>query len=217
MRCSYVRDIPVSQPSQWTTALGKRQYARIVHSWVQDIGLDSTAHGTHSMRRTKASLIIDAPRIIRSQGYSAEEHTIAAVAGLRLQQLRNLRAGRPRYRKQQHKADDRNGSVYHDEPLGQRQLPPVVVQIEDDTSTSGHEEEDKRGERHSRQPDGRSGVKQQRHCRSSQEAVQHRKRWGRLSIACEADTRHDEATDCRNGEQDGRRPKNQCSFHGVLL
>ena len=30
-----------------------RQYARIVDSWVADIGLDSTAYGTHSLRRTK--------------------------------------------------------------------------------------------------------------------------------------------------------------------
>lgn len=34
-----------------------RQYARIVKQWVAAIGLDSTAHGTHSMRRTKATLI----------------------------------------------------------------------------------------------------------------------------------------------------------------
>jgi integrase len=37
--------------------LGTRQYARIVDSWVTEIGLDSAAYGTHSMRRTKASLI----------------------------------------------------------------------------------------------------------------------------------------------------------------
>ncbi len=28
-----------------------RQYARIVHQWVSSIGLDSTAYGTHTMRR----------------------------------------------------------------------------------------------------------------------------------------------------------------------
>ncbi len=37
--------------------LGTRQYARIVDSWVQQIGLDPASYGTHSMRRTKASLI----------------------------------------------------------------------------------------------------------------------------------------------------------------
>ena len=37
--------------------LSTRQYARIVDSWVSEIGLDAAAYGTHSMRRTKASLI----------------------------------------------------------------------------------------------------------------------------------------------------------------
>jgi integrase len=37
--------------------LSTRQYARIVHAWVREIGLDSSAYGTHTMRRTKASLI----------------------------------------------------------------------------------------------------------------------------------------------------------------
>ena len=34
-----------------------RQYARLVKSWVARIGLDSNAYGTHSLRRTKATLI----------------------------------------------------------------------------------------------------------------------------------------------------------------
>lgn len=33
-----------------------RQYARIVHQWIADIGLDSTVYGTRSMRWTKATL-----------------------------------------------------------------------------------------------------------------------------------------------------------------
>jgi integrase len=37
--------------------LSTRQYARIVGAWVREIGLDSSAYGTHTMRRTKASLI----------------------------------------------------------------------------------------------------------------------------------------------------------------
>jgi len=37
--------------------LSTRQYARIVHTWVQSAGLDSAAYGTHSMRRTKAAQI----------------------------------------------------------------------------------------------------------------------------------------------------------------
>ena len=37
--------------------LSTRQYARIVHGWVESAGLDRSACGTHSMRRTKAAQI----------------------------------------------------------------------------------------------------------------------------------------------------------------
>ena len=37
--------------------LAARQYARIVHDWVDGAGMDSTAYGTHSLRRTKAAQI----------------------------------------------------------------------------------------------------------------------------------------------------------------
>jgi hypothetical protein len=37
--------------------LGTRQYARILEGWVEEIGLDTAAYGTHTMRRTKATLI----------------------------------------------------------------------------------------------------------------------------------------------------------------
>jgi integrase len=37
--------------------LSRRQYARIVDSWVKQVGLDPAAYGTHSMRRTKAAQI----------------------------------------------------------------------------------------------------------------------------------------------------------------
>jgi hypothetical protein len=40
--------------------LSTRQYARIVHGWVASAGLDGSAYGTHSMRRTKAAQIYDA-------------------------------------------------------------------------------------------------------------------------------------------------------------
>src|SRR5665647_1198432 len=33
------------------------QYARLVHRWVESIGLESALYGTHSMRRTKAAQI----------------------------------------------------------------------------------------------------------------------------------------------------------------
>ena len=34
-----------------------RQYARIVRDWVTSIGLEASAYGTHSMRRTKVTQI----------------------------------------------------------------------------------------------------------------------------------------------------------------
>jgi integrase len=37
--------------------LSTRQYARIVHRWVERAGLDRSAYGTHSMRRTKPAQI----------------------------------------------------------------------------------------------------------------------------------------------------------------
>ena len=46
--------------------ISTRQYARIVASWVADIGLDPTAYGTHSLRRTKASLIYRRTKNLRA-------------------------------------------------------------------------------------------------------------------------------------------------------
>ena len=43
-----------------------RQYARIVHQWVGSIGLDSSAYGTHTMRRTKATLIYRRTKNLRA-------------------------------------------------------------------------------------------------------------------------------------------------------
>jgi len=37
--------------------LSTRQYARLVSGWIGSIGLDATLYGTHSLRRTKATLI----------------------------------------------------------------------------------------------------------------------------------------------------------------
>lgn len=46
--------------------LSTRQYCRIVHRWVSDIGLDDTAYGTHTLRRTKASLIYRRTKNLRA-------------------------------------------------------------------------------------------------------------------------------------------------------
>ena len=46
--------------------LGARRYARIVDSWVEEIGLDPTAYGTHSMQRTKPTLIYRRTKSLRA-------------------------------------------------------------------------------------------------------------------------------------------------------
>ncbi|OYV75754.1 MAG: integrase [Chromatiales bacterium 21-64-14] len=43
-----------------------RQYARIVHQWVATAGLDATFYGTHTMQRTKATLIYKRTKNLRS-------------------------------------------------------------------------------------------------------------------------------------------------------
>jgi len=43
-----------------------RQYARIVHRWVSSIGLDPSAYSTHTMRRTKATLIYRRTKNLRA-------------------------------------------------------------------------------------------------------------------------------------------------------
>ena len=57
-----------------------RQYARIVHEWVEAVGLDSSAYGTHSMRRTKATLIYKRTKNLRAVqlllGHSKVESTV---------------------------------------------------------------------------------------------------------------------------------------------
>jgi integrase len=46
--------------------LSTRQYSRIVKRWIISIGLDPTAYGTHSMRRTKVSLIYKRTKNLRA-------------------------------------------------------------------------------------------------------------------------------------------------------
>jgi hypothetical protein len=42
--------------------LSTRQYARLVQGWVSSIGRDPAMYGTHSLRRTKPTLIYRRPR-----------------------------------------------------------------------------------------------------------------------------------------------------------
>ena len=60
--------------------LGTRQYARIVGSWVDELGLARADCGTHSMRRTKATLIYRRTKNLRAVqlllGHSKLESTV---------------------------------------------------------------------------------------------------------------------------------------------
>ncbi|KZZ39525.1 tyrosine-type recombinase/integrase, partial [Oleiphilus sp. HI0117] len=43
-----------------------RQYARIVEGWVRGLGLDRVAYGTHSLRRTKSTIIYRETKNLRA-------------------------------------------------------------------------------------------------------------------------------------------------------
>ena len=49
-----------------STHLSTRQYARIVDSWVRQLGLDKASYGTHTLRRTKATLIYRRTKNLRA-------------------------------------------------------------------------------------------------------------------------------------------------------
>ncbi len=67
MRSSGLRseDYPFPSRVRSSPHLSTRQYARIVRQWVREIGLNSAAYGTHTLRRTRASLIYRRTRNLR--------------------------------------------------------------------------------------------------------------------------------------------------------
>ena len=46
--------------------LSTRQYARIVERWARSVGLDPAEYGTHTLRRTKATLIYKRTKNLRA-------------------------------------------------------------------------------------------------------------------------------------------------------
>jgi integrase len=60
--------------------LSPRQYARIVKGWIHAVGLHASDYGTHSMRRTKATLIYQRTHNVRAiqllLGHSKLESTV---------------------------------------------------------------------------------------------------------------------------------------------
>ena len=60
--------------------LGTRQYARILERWVLQLGLDPAEYGTHSMRRTKATLIYRRTKNLRAVELTPRSWTNGAHA-----------------------------------------------------------------------------------------------------------------------------------------
>ena len=60
--------------------LSTRQYAKLFKDWVADVGLDPKSYGTHSLRRTKATLIYRRTKNLRAVqlllGHSKIESTV---------------------------------------------------------------------------------------------------------------------------------------------
>ena len=60
--------------------LGTRQYAPILEGWIEELGLDPADYGTHSMRRTKATLVYRRTKNLRAVqlllGHSKLESTV---------------------------------------------------------------------------------------------------------------------------------------------
>jgi len=60
--------------------ISTRQYAKLLQDWVAEVGLDPRAYGTHSLRRTKATLIDRRTKNLRAVqlllGHSKVESTV---------------------------------------------------------------------------------------------------------------------------------------------
>jgi len=60
--------------------ISTRQYARIAHQWFDEIGLDPTAYSTHTLRRTKPTLIYRRTKNLRAVqlllGHTGLESTV---------------------------------------------------------------------------------------------------------------------------------------------
>ena len=79
-RGGIIRDFVFPSRIDYLGHLSTRQYARLVDEWVSTIGLDRREYGTHSMRRTKASLIYKATGNLRAVqillGHTNIENTV---------------------------------------------------------------------------------------------------------------------------------------------
>jgi integrase len=74
--------------------ISTRQYARLVHRWVESIGLESASYGTHSMRRTKAAQIYRKTDNLRAVqlllGHTKLENTVRRYLGIEVDDALNI-------------------------------------------------------------------------------------------------------------------------------
>lgn len=66
LRGGSIDDFAFPSRNNHASHMGTRQYARLVDEWVTGIGLPSEDYGTHSLRRTKASIIYKATGNLRA-------------------------------------------------------------------------------------------------------------------------------------------------------
>jgi site-specific recombinase XerD len=76
--------------------LSTRQYARLVQGWVASIGLDPATYGTHSLRRTKPTLIYRQTKNLRAVqlllGHTKLESTVRYL-GIELEDALEIAEG----------------------------------------------------------------------------------------------------------------------------
>lgn len=72
-----------------STHLSTRQYARIVDSWVSQLGLDKANYGTHTLRRTKATLIYS-----RTRDQGRQRRSVCRSRYIQKQELGSVRRAR---------------------------------------------------------------------------------------------------------------------------
>ena len=80
LRGGSVEDFVFPSRVDHTRHLSTRQYARLVDEWAEAIGLRPEEYGTHSLRRTKASIIYKQTKNLRAVqlllGHTALESTV---------------------------------------------------------------------------------------------------------------------------------------------
>ena len=96
LRGGSLEDYAFPSRTDHSAHMSTRQYARLVDEWVTGIGLPSEDYGTHSLRRTKASIIYKATGNLRAVqillGHTKIESTVRYL-GVDVEDALNLTEG----------------------------------------------------------------------------------------------------------------------------